>query len=365
MAKKNFEKLNDAEYAEFLEKAHSTVQSRNQRCTQEWKVITPTEASEMLEKNNIRNRKHSTGTSSSYASQMYKGEWEANGEPIIISEPTSIKGVPTEIVMNGQHRLLGCVMSGVPIAVLVVKGVPFSVMETLDTGKCRTGKDVLSAAGIYEDYNFNPSEYSRASSIIKKVLEYCSGRLGSHGHAATRPAPTNQNLVVDGIEYSDLYVSVTRKIMALQKSKTTLSYMSKTAMNFVGYYMAWLLRNFGYSKQEVFPFFEKLVTTEYHGQDDDPIMSLRSIFKQQFDKNITSSARKTYGELELYDFFARAWNAYILDEKRGKMSARSIGRDSEKCTKPYEKCEVEARLNKCNRLKKEQCELEYALAAAE
>lgn len=257
-------------------------------------------------------------------------------------------------------------MSGVPIAVLVVKGVPFSVMETLDTGKCRTGKDVLSAAGIYEDYDFNPSEYSRASSIIKKVLEYgIFGHLGSHGHAATRPAPTNGNIVADGIEYSDLYVSVTRKIMELQKNKDTLTYMSKTAMNFVGYYMAWLLRNFGYSKQEVFPFFEKLVTAEYHGKDDDPIMSLRSIFKQHFDKNISASIRKGYGELDLYDFFARAWNSYILGEPRGKMSARSIGRDSEKCTKPLEKCEVEAKLNKQNRLRKEQHELEYALVGTE
>lgn len=340
---RNYEKPSQEDYEKLLEEAHSLAQERNEKCTQRWVVITPEEADEMLKNNNIRNRKHSTGTASSYASQITKGEWKANGEPIILSEPVMVDGVEKKIIMNGQHRLLACVMCGRPITTLLVDGVPFDVMETLDTGKVRTGKDVLSASQIYADEDFKDDEYVAASAIIKKVLEYCSGRFASHGHSATRPAPTNANIVVDGMEYADMYISVTRKMISLRKDNETIEYFhgKKPAMNLLGYYMGWLLRNFGYSKQEVFPFFEKLVSRKYQGESNDPIMSLRTVFKKTYDKNIDQSSRANYSELVMYDFFARAWNSYVKGESRGKMNSRNIS-DSESCTVPLEKDAVEA-----------------------
>jgi hypothetical protein len=340
---KNYEKPSQEEYTKLLEDAHSLAQERNEKCTQRWVVITPAEADEILKNNNIRNRKHSTGTASSYASQITKGEWKANGEPVILSEPVIIDGVEKKIVMNGQLRLLACVMCGRPITTLLVDGVPFDVMETLDTGKVRTGKDVLSASQIYADEDFKDDEYVAASSIIKKVLEYCSGRFASHGHSATRPAPTNANIVVDGMEHADIYISVTRKMISLRKASDTIEYFhgKKPAMNLLGYYMGWLLRNFGYSEQEVFPFFEKLVSSKYQGETNDPIMSLRTVFKKVYDKNINPSDRENYSELVMYDFFARAWNSYVKGETRGKMNARGIS-DSDGCTVPLERDAVEA-----------------------
>ena len=50
-------------------------------------------------------------------------------------------------VMDGQHRLLACIMAAMPIRSLVARGVDRDVFPVLDTGKNRTPGDVIGIAG--------------------------------------------------------------------------------------------------------------------------------------------------------------------------------------------------------------------------
>lgn len=69
------------------------------------------------------------------AKQILDGEWQINGQTIIISEH--------ENVMDGQHRLLAVIESGRQIQSLVVYGVNEQAFKTIDTGAIRTGADAL------------------------------------------------------------------------------------------------------------------------------------------------------------------------------------------------------------------------------
>lgn len=75
---------------------------------------------------------------------LLSGEWRFNGEPIIIAA--------TGRVLDGQHRLMACVNTGIPIDTIIVRGVDEEVFPTIDRGVTRTVGNVLSIDGV-EHYN--------------------------------------------------------------------------------------------------------------------------------------------------------------------------------------------------------------------
>ena len=75
---------------------------------------------------------------------LQRGDWVFNGEPIIVATSGRI--------LDGQHRLLACVNTGVTIDTNIVYGVDESVFATIDQGKSRTVGNVLDIAGE-ENYN--------------------------------------------------------------------------------------------------------------------------------------------------------------------------------------------------------------------
>jgi len=101
--------------------------------------ITKEEAEEILSRNGI-NRVFSVKAIDALAFQMRKGLFVYNGEAIIISDDNQL--------LDGQHRLMACVKSGVTIDVELVTGVPKVAMNTIDTGRARTAGDILSMNNI-------------------------------------------------------------------------------------------------------------------------------------------------------------------------------------------------------------------------
>lgn len=67
------------------------------------------------------------------------GKFVLNGESIIISE--------TGRLMNGQHRILAVINTGIGIWSVVVEGIPDAYFATIDSGKSRSFGDVLHIAG--------------------------------------------------------------------------------------------------------------------------------------------------------------------------------------------------------------------------
>lgn len=73
------------------------------------------------------------------AGAMERGEWELNGEAIVLDA--------TGNLLDGQHRLLAVVQSGKTIRSVVVEGVDAKAFATIDSGRSRTLKDVLQIRG--------------------------------------------------------------------------------------------------------------------------------------------------------------------------------------------------------------------------
>jgi len=101
-------------------------------------TITPNKAMEMLG-SQIVNRNLSEGLILRYARDMKKGNWDENGQTIIVSDKGDL--------IDGQHRLHACVRSDTAFRTMVVRGVDESAKLTIDSGKKRSFAHQLQMAG--------------------------------------------------------------------------------------------------------------------------------------------------------------------------------------------------------------------------
>ena len=102
--------------------------------------ITPEEAKYILEHMNINNRRLNREYVNLLVRNIRSNEWELDGSPIKISN--------TGVLIDGQHRLHACVITGQPIETLIVTGLPNSAFGVVDTNRPRTGAMYLEHQGI-------------------------------------------------------------------------------------------------------------------------------------------------------------------------------------------------------------------------
>lgn len=100
----------------------------------EMMIVTPEIAKRFLD-NNKGNRSVSKKTVARYGSSIKQGKWDANGESIKIAHDGTL--------LDGQHRLLAVIGADTPVPMMVTRGLPRSSFLTIDTGKMRTGGDVI------------------------------------------------------------------------------------------------------------------------------------------------------------------------------------------------------------------------------
>ena len=105
--------------------------------------ITPEVATKMLEKNHKKQREIKPALLKKYKKMIEENGWAENGEPIIFTKSGTLG--------NGAHRLNGVIETGIPINVLVVRGVEDEIngvdtFLTFDYAN-RTLEDALSIAG--------------------------------------------------------------------------------------------------------------------------------------------------------------------------------------------------------------------------
>jgi hypothetical protein len=132
--------------------------------------ITPEVAKEILEKN-TRNRTIRQDYVLMLAGAMKRGEWQVNGEPIQIGEDGTL--------LNGQHRLSAVVESGVPVSMVMVRGLPVKAQMNMDTGTRRHLSDVLTFHGETETTNLG--------AMLGMLYRYRKGYRFDNSH---RTAPT-------------------------------------------------------------------------------------------------------------------------------------------------------------------------------
>lgn len=105
--------------------------------------ITPEMAKAYLAQNTANYRNIKPRNVRAYAADMKAGNWQNNGEPIIFYKSGKLA--------DGQHRLLAIVNAGVPVQMLVVRGVDDNV-SVMDVGATRSAADIARHWGVGETY---------------------------------------------------------------------------------------------------------------------------------------------------------------------------------------------------------------------
>ena len=117
------------------------VQSAAPQVTCALEYITPDLAKEWLELLD-ENRKYSGASGEAYARDMETGDWVVTNASIGFREDGKL--------IDGQHRLRACVLSGRPFWCIVVRGLSAEAQDYIDCGRMRSFADRLAFGGLKE-----------------------------------------------------------------------------------------------------------------------------------------------------------------------------------------------------------------------
>jgi hypothetical protein len=118
-------------------------------------TITPEMAEQFLAKN-THNRNPKSSNLKKVVRALSNGEWKLNGEAIKIATSGAI--------LDGQHRLLAIVQTGIPMTTLVIRGLESDTQETMDGGSPRTAADALKLRG--------EANFTTLAAVAKKICTY-------------------------------------------------------------------------------------------------------------------------------------------------------------------------------------------------
>jgi hypothetical protein len=125
-------------------------------------TITPTEALAMMVRN-TRNRNIRRDHIDNITRDMAQGNWMVDG--------SAIRFDTNGRMIDGQHRLRACIISGKPLKTLIVTGIDPKAGVIIDTGAKRTAGDMLNMIG-----NAGGSGNTVAAAI-RVLVGYATGEL--------------------------------------------------------------------------------------------------------------------------------------------------------------------------------------------
>ncbi len=141
--------------------------------------VTPHQARAWLLKNNM-NRPVNKDNLALLAKEMKSKNFHLTGESIKIAEDGTL--------LDGQHRLMAIVESGIAVKMFVMKGLPKEAFKFIDTGRMRQAGDVLGIDGIK-----NPS---KIAAVVKFIIAFKRGQYFSAANQRTRGATKITNVMV-------------------------------------------------------------------------------------------------------------------------------------------------------------------------
>ena len=234
--------------------------------------VTP-ELAEKLLASNSSNRRVSKELVDFLAREITEGRWVVNGDTIRTSKDGTL--------LDGQHRLLAVIKSGVTIDSYMVKGLNQSCFSTIDTGKQRNPSDVLSINGFKNSHNY--------AALGKAILLYNSGvrslntKIGTNSsggvNSSSRRKFSNQE-ILDFCLQNDLSQYLVFADNCYRKSKI----LSATEYALLYYFFSAI------NSAEADDFFEKLSS----GAGlllGDPILTLRNKMIENLSTNLKFSGR--------------------------------------------------------------------------
>lgn len=259
----------------------------------EW--ITPEKASQLLEKN-INNRSVNKRAVNRMAQAMQAGEWRFNAQPIQFT----LDG----LLLDGQHRLMACMASGVPIECLVVWDALPDTQETMDMGSARTVADVLRLRGYTGHHAV--AAFGRRVALAKKY--------GTRAGIVNSKYEVSNGAVLEAIEGVD---DLPRYTVGAQR---VCHGLSLTAAQ-IGFFMYW----FDSIDREDSEFFWSRVRTGEGLYEGNPIYALRRIALGRD----TSGIGTNYHQHQTAGLVLKAWNKFRLGEEVQRLGFRAGGANPE------------------------------------
>ena len=254
-----------------------TIKSRIKKITPEYaqKLLTKTEEA------GIVNRKVNQRTVDMYVKALRAGKWKLNGEDIKLDE----KGY----IIDGQHRLLACVKSGITMETCFKTGVPRDSFDTIDCGRIRNGNQVLQMAGVPYHVIVN--------SIILGIREY-----EAYGHMDTKEKYLAQYELLEEYEkHPKDYVEAAQFAMKCVWESHFLT------PKLVGTLYFHLVHTRKADKAKVEEFFSAI--TSFNTAENKVADKLRVFLNKTRSKNIKVRERL------LIAYLIKTWNAFITEDK--------------------------------------------------
>jgi hypothetical protein len=248
-------------------------------------TVTALKAEEFLEKNS-KNRPIKPENISFIAAQLKSGNWNLGPDAIAFDWNGKM--------INGQHRCMACIETGISFKSNVMYGLHPDAFNTIDTGVKRSGGDALSAHDV--------TQPMLKSAIIKMLLEYKKGKsaANSSNESSKKLKMTNQHVV-------DFYLKHKNKV---EDASTMGSYVY-CAPNHL--FSASVIGFFAFIFNEIDVddcnrFFEM-----FRGGEDlkkgNPLYALRIYLFAD------ANATKKYTKRAKYAMMIEAWNAFRTPKK--------------------------------------------------
>lgn len=234
--------------------------------------VSPEMAEKWLGKN-VRNRHISQMIVARYARSMRNHEWLLTGEAVKF-------GVNGDL-LDGQHRLLAIIDSGVTVRLCVIRGLAAGCQDVLDTGKGRKAADQLSIHG-----HANAPTLAAAAKLL---ILWESGRF----YVDTHEKSVSHREILDFVEGNHL--------LALACARaSTISKGSDLRVSVAGAALYELLK---VDEPDAVDFFDRL-TDGAELPVSSPILALRSRLRSLRDDKTKASPEA------LMSLVFRTWNAY-------------------------------------------------------
>lgn len=223
-------------------------------------VVTPSLARNILETRNVSNRKITKTNIKLISKAMVEGKWDFNGDAIRFDKNGNM--------IDGQHRLMSIVNTGLSIPMVIMTGISKDAFDTIDIGTKRSASDILSINKIKNEV--------LTASVVKFIYAFKNGK-----YSANRNTVRN----LQNHEIMDYYDSLPNIV-------ESVDFASKLKSKGQKLFTPSLLGGMHYLLSEKDPemateFLEQL----YVGSNlpnDSPIISLRNrLIKTKIDKNFT------------------------------------------------------------------------------
>jgi hypothetical protein len=115
-----------------------TMDARLNRYELSEQISTPEFARELLRHLPAHQRRRMAAYAEQLADAFRRGEFTHSPQPIILDTAGN--------VLDGQHRLLACVLSGISFGAVIVRGVPADMFDKIDIGRKRLAAQFVTGA---------------------------------------------------------------------------------------------------------------------------------------------------------------------------------------------------------------------------